>query len=181
MGGGPSQNVLYYLAYGSNLHPVRLRERVGSARFIDVVQLSHYQLLFQKRGMDVSGKCTLVHTGREADVVYGAVYQIDPAHKPELDAFEGLGNGYFESRLTVTLSRQEYPCFTYVAQPSYIVNNLKPYHWYKHLVVLGAKHCNFPEAYVRSIEVIESVEDSDEARREQHQRLIEEIINYENE
>jgi len=176
VGNGSSQNLLYYLAYGSNLHPVRLRERVGFARFIDVVRLSHYQMLFQKRGMDASGKCNLVHTRREADVVFGAVYQIDPGHKPALDAFEGLGKGYFESRLTITLSGQEYPCFTYAAQPSYIVNNLKPYHWYKHLVVLGAKHCNFPEAYVRSIEVIESVEDSDEARREQHQRLIEEII-----
>ena len=56
--------------------------------------------------------------------------------------------------------------------------HLKPYHWYKDLVVLGAKHLQFPDVYVRSIESIESVEDSDQIRRIQHQRLIERILLY---
>jgi hypothetical protein len=52
------------------------------------------------------------------------------------------------------------------------------YHWYKDLVVLGAKHLQFPDVYVRSIELIESVEDPDETRREHHHMLIEKIVNF---
>jgi AIG2 family protein len=171
-----SESLLYYLAYGSNLHPVRLRERVPSAELLDVVELKHYRLSFQKRGQDGSSKCNLTRTGEESDGVYGAIYQIDSAHKPILDRFEG--NGYHDSQLTVEFHGQKYSCLTYLAQPSYIENSLKPFHWYKELIVLGAKHLQFPIAYIRSIESIESVEDPDEERRIQHQGLIERIQQY---
>lgn len=170
--------LLYYLAYGSNLHPVRLRERVPSAELLDVVELRPYRLAFQKRGQDGSSKCNLARTGEESGEVYGAIYQIDSAHKPILDRFEGNGKGYRDSQLTVEFHGKEYSCLTYLAQPSYIANSLKPYHWYKELVVLGARHLRFPKSYVLSIELIESVEDPDEERRMQHQRLIDRILQY---
>ena len=173
-----SEDLLYYFAYGSNLHPVRLTERVLSAELLGVVELRHYRLAFQKRGWDGSSKCTLVRTGEKSDGVYGAIYQMDSDHKPALDVFEGKGNGYDDSQLTVELHGKDYSCFTYFAQTSHVENGLKPYHWYKDLVVLGAKHLQFPDAYVRSIESIESVEDSDQIRRIQHQRLIERILVY---
>ena len=171
-----SESLLYYLAYGSNLHPVRLRERVPSAELLDVVELRSYRLAFQKRGQDGSSKCNLTLTGEASDGVHGAIYQIDSAHKPILDRFEG--NGYHDSQLTVEFDGQEYSCLTYLARPSYIENCLKPFHWYKELIVLGAKHLRFPNAYVRSIESIESVEDPDQESRMQHQKLIERILQY---
>ena len=170
--------MLYYFAYGSNLHPVRLLERVPSAQLVDVIELNKHRLAFHKKSQDGSSKCNLVHTGEESDGVYGAIYQMDSAHKKALDCFEGNGNGYHDSQLTVGLHGKEYSCFTYFAQRSYIENDLMPYHWYKNLVVLGAKHLQFPDVYVRSIELIESVEDPDEARRKHHGLLIEEILNY---
>ena len=69
-------------------------------------------------------------------------------------------------------------CFMYLAEPSHIEKNLKPYHWYQELVFLGATYLNFPETYVRSIEAIESMDDQDEARRTRHDQLIEEILNF---
>ena len=55
--------LLYYLAYGSNLHPVRLTERVPSARFLGLTSLFGYQLRFHKRHEpDGSGKCNMYHT-----------------------------------------------------------------------------------------------------------------------
>jgi hypothetical protein len=173
-----SEGLLYYLAYGSNLHPVRLRERVPSAELLDVVELRHYRLAFQKRGQDGSSKCNLARTGEESDAVYGAIYQIDSAHQPTLDHFEGKGKGYDDSQLRVEIHGKEYACFTYLAQPSYIEHNMKPYHWYKTLVVLGAKHLRFPDTYLHSIESIESVEDPDEERQNQHQSLIDRILQY---
>jgi hypothetical protein len=173
-----SQNVLYYFAYGSNLHPVRLLERVPSAQLVGVIELSQHRLAFHKKGRDGSSKCNLVRTEEESDGVYGAIYQMDLTHKQALDFFEGNGNGYHVSQLTIELHGKEHSCITYFAQQSCIENNLKPYHWYKDLVVLGAKHLQFPNAYVRSIELIESVEDPDEIRREHHNLLIEKIVNF---
>jgi len=172
------KNILYYLAYGSNLHPVRLSERVASAELLGVVELRQYRLVFQKRGWDGSSKCNLVHTGHESDGIHGALYQIDSGHKPALDVFEGKGNGYDHSQLTIEFQGQDYSCFTYFAQTSHIEIGLKPYHWYKQLVVLGAKHLQFPDAYVRSIDSINSMEDSDQIRRVQHQQLIERILQH---
>ncbi|MCA9461378.1 MAG: gamma-glutamylcyclotransferase [Nitrospira sp.] len=109
-------------------------------------------------------------------VCMGAIYGIDAAQKAVLDRWEGRGNGYLDSQLTVELFGKEYCCFTYLSEPSHIENNLKPYHWYKKLVLLGATYLNFPETYVRSIEAIESMNDPDEARRTRHDQLIEGIL-----
>ena len=157
---------------------MRLLERVPSANLLGVIELSQHCLVFQKRGRDGSSKCNLVRTGVKSDAVHGAIYQMDSAHKHALDCFEDNGNGYHESQLIVELHGKVHSCFTYFAQPSHIEIGLKPYHWYKNLVVLGAKHLQFPDGYVQSIEMIESVEDPDETRGEHHQRLIEEILNY---
>ena len=173
-----SENLLYYFAYGSNLHPVRLLERVPSAQWVGGTELRYHRLAFHKKSQDGSSKCNLVRTSEESDGVYGAIYQMDSAHKIALDRFEDNGNGYHNTQLTVELHGQEYSCFTYFAQRSYIENDLMPYHWYKNLVVLGAKHLQFPDAYVRSIELIESVEDPDETRRKHHELLIEKIVNF---
>ena len=170
--------MLYYFAYGSNLHPVRLLERVPSAQWVGRTELRYHRLAFQKRGSDGSSKCDLVRTGEETDGVHGAIYQMDSVHKQALDCFEGNGNGYYDSPLTVELHGKEHSTFTYFAQAAHIADGLKPYHWYKNLVVLGAKHLQFPDVYVRSIELIESVEDPDETRREHHHMLIEKIVNF---
>jgi AIG2 family protein len=157
---------------------VRLLERVPSANLLGVAVLDKHRLVFHKKSQDGSSKCNLVHTGGESDGVYGAIYQIDSAHKQALDRFEGNGNGYQDSQLTVELHGKEHSCFTYFAQQSYIETNLKPYHWYKNLVVLGAKHLQFPDGYVRSIDLNESVEDPDETRRTQHELLIEKVVHF---
>jgi len=157
---------------------VRLLERVPSTNLLGVAELDKHRLAFHKKSQDGSSKCNLVRTGKESDGVYGAIYQMDSAHKQALDCFEGNGNGYHDSQLTVELHGKEHSCFTYFAQETHVADGLKPYHWYKNLVVLGARHLQFPDVYVRSIEMIESVEDPDETRWKQHNLLIEKIVNF---
>ena len=99
---------------------------------------------------------------------------MDSAHKPVLDSFKG--NGYHDSQLMVELCGKEYSCFTYLAQFSHIVDDEKSYHWYKDLVVLGARYLGFPEAYVCSIELTESIEDPDKTREMQCHGLIQRIL-----
>ena len=148
------QRVLYYFAYGSNLHPVRLGERVPSANLLGVSELGKYRLVFHKKGQDGSSKCNLVQTGGECDQVYGAIYQLEQKHKNALDRIEGKGYGYRDQQIMMQDQGQEYNCFTYFAQRSHIAEKLKPYHWYKQLVVLGPRYLHFPNSYVIAIESI---------------------------
>ena len=170
--------MIYYFAYGSNLHPMRLMERVSSAELVGVIEHSHHSLTFHKKSNDGSSKCNMFHTGNESDLIHGALYKLKPEHKKALDGFEGKGHGYIDSKINLQHNEKEYPCFTYHAQQSHIVNNLKPYHWYKQLVVLGAKYLKFPDAYISSIEAVESNEDQDSNRRTEKEALIESIIKY---
>lgn len=166
--------MLYYFAYGSNLHPVRLLERVPSAQLIGVAKHANHSLTFHKRSSDGSSKCNIYHSG--SGHVYGAIYSLDPPHKNELDKFEGKGYGYIDIPVLLEHNGREYECFTYIAQASHIVDGLKPYHWYKRLVTLGAKYLGFPDTYLSSIEAVESINDPDNTRKKDKEKLIDRII-----
>jgi hypothetical protein len=103
---------------------------------------------------------------------------LNSEHKGELDKFEGKGYGYIDNQVMLMHNEVEYTCFTYLAQQSHIVEGLKPYHWYKQLVILSARYLEFPDAYISSIEAVESMEDPDLTRRNKKSALIERIINY---
>jgi gamma-glutamylcyclotransferase len=170
--------MLHYFAYGSNLHPVRLTERVPSASLVGTVALRHHDLVFHKQSHDGSGKCNLFRTGAASDVVHGAIYRLEPLDKPVLDRCEGKGNGYIDEQITLTHDGRAYTCFTYIAQHSHIVDSLKPYHWYKKLVLLGASYLQFPHTYISAIESIRSIADPDAERSQAHDVLLEKILNY---
>ncbi len=170
--------MIHYFAYGSNLHPIRLSERVPSAKLVGVVELIHHRLTFHKKSIDGSSKCNLFNTGSASDSVHGAIYELATEHKELLDNFEGEGSGYIDNQFVVRHQVKEYNCFTYLAQQSHIVDNLRPYHWYKELVVLGAKYLGFPNAYIASIESIISVEDTDDQRRKGMEVLLQKVRNF---
>ncbi len=169
---------MYYFAYGSNLHPVRLIARVPSAELIGVAKRPNFTLAFHKRSNDGSSKCDMLNSGSELDLVIGAIYKIDPEHRGDLDRFEGKGYGYTDSQITLKHNRSEYHCFTYLAQQPHIDEALRPYHWYKQLVVLGAEYLRFPKTYIASINAVESCEDQNPSRRVENEILIRDIINY---
>ena len=87
------------LAYGSNLHPFRLTQRVRSATPIGVVPMPGKRLAFHKRSDDGSGKCLLYELESTEDTMYGVAYEIDMAEKPILDDLEGLNKGYSEQQV----------------------------------------------------------------------------------
>lgn len=162
--------LLHYFAYGSNLHPLRLSERVPSAELVCAAQLPAHTLHFHKRGQDASAKCNLLHTGQSTDLVYGAIYTLDHAHKPLLDEYEGTG--YVSRSITVYHADTRYQCFIYLAEPEHIDDQLLPYHWYRELVIQGARYLAFPEDYVSRLATISSMDDPDTERTQQHARLL---------
>ncbi len=160
-------------AYGSNMLSARMRapDRVPSARPIGVGYIAGYRLTFDKvSGKDSSGKCDAEHTRNAADRVYGVLYSVDESEKHRLDDAEGLNAGYDEKCIDVVTARGVKPAVMYFAtskNPS-----LRPYHWYKALVVAGAVEHGLPFTYVELLRTVESVQDQNAGRRVEHERLL---------
>lgn len=163
---------IHYLAYGSNLHPMRLKARVPSARIVGVVEMTGYKLAFHKRSIDGSGKCLIYTEQGDQHKMYGVLYEFDPLEKAALDVLEGNGKGYIEQIIQFPLNGETYTPYIYGAQSTHIDPNLTPYHWYKNLVLAGASYHNFPAEYIAAIEAIPSKADPDLARTQNNEQLL---------
>ena len=91
---------------------------------------------------------------------------------PLLDGFEGVGNGYETQSLNVSYDAKEYACFTYLAQASHIDESLRPFHWYKEVVSVGARYLGFPQWYLALIDGHGSMQDWDQGRVDEHRELL---------
>ncbi len=157
-----------YAAYGSNLHPLRLRRRVPSATFLGKDFLDLWGLRFNKKSdKDGSGKCSISKGG---DGVHVAVFEIDRSEKMILDRIEGLGYGYDE---TIICLPNHGDCLTYLAKDEVIDDSLRPIDWYKEIVALGCRYHGFPARYLRQIEAIQAQSDNDEVRSRAEWKLVE--------
>lgn len=167
-----------YLAYGSNLHPYRLKQRLGTVKSVGEYKLKEYKLNFNKKSTDGSGKCTIEHTKNKTDVVYCFLYEIACSQRQELDEIEGLGKGYDQNSIPVSIDGIEHSALTYIASPDYINDNLEPYDWYKEIVLEGAKYHKFPEAYIAAISSTKSLIDKCARRAANRKKTLQEMRNY---
>ncbi len=160
---------MQYAAYGSNLHPVRLAKRISSATLIGTAHLEQWSLRFHKKSRDDSGKCNIVNA---FGGVHFAIFDISAEDKLVLDRIEGLGNGYSHISLDIPRFGE---CVSYVAEESYIDESLRPYGWYKELVLAGARFHGFPDHYLRQIEQISASDDPDPARRCSQREIVNQL------
>ena len=74
--------MLYYFAYGSNLHHIQMKKRCSNCRFIKKITLKNYRLTFRSKygAADIAKKM-----GKK---VYGALYIISKAAEKRLDVYE---------------------------------------------------------------------------------------------
>ncbi len=160
-----------YLAYGSNLHPARIGERLGRVTFIGTTQLPGWALRYHKFSEDGSGKCNLI--ADPSSVAYGAIYEFSLENKQQLDTIEGVGRGYANTRIELPEFGQTW---VYLAVPSHIDDRLIPYDWYHAFVVRGAQHHEFPAAYIAAINSVEYIRDADEKRRAENMAIANSIV-----
>lgn len=154
---------LHYFAYGSNMSPERLQERVPSARVAGVFSLAAHELRFHKIGMDGSAKGDAFFTGLVSDTVFGVLYTIDSNEKKWLDEAEGLGNGYEEKEVQLkSASGMVVLGFLYYATS--INSALHPFSWYLHHVLWGARTAKLPAFYVKKIKKEKTIEDENRQR-----------------
>ena len=145
----------------------RLTERVGSALPFSNAWIRGYEVRFRKISFDDSGKADLVETGDLEDIVHGVVYQFDPAEWHALDKHEGAtGNnpGYDRVPIQVHTDLSNRDVTTYLARRGRIDESLKPYTWYRDLILCGAEQHGLPEDYRRKIESIVDIPDPEENR-----------------
>ena len=74
--------MIYYFAYGSNLHHLQMRKRCPNCRFIKKIILHNYSLTFRSKygAADIEKKM-----GKK---VYGALYIISKTSERKLDIYE---------------------------------------------------------------------------------------------
>ena len=168
-------DVLHYLAYGSNLHPYRLIQRVPNARLVTTTRLDGYSVSFSKRSHDGSSKCNLAMSERKDSAAHVAIYAIPTVEKHLLDAAEGLGKGYDHALLEVRVANKAYDVFAYAAATTHIVQELLPYDWYKSMVIEGAHYHDFPDDYIGDLESQPSRPDADVRRRHEAEELLKQM------
>ena len=153
-----------YFAYGSNLCLPRLANRVPGVQTLGPASLHGYELRWHKRSVDRSGKCSIVPSASAAAVVHGALFTIPKAEKHLLDRAEGMGDGYAEITVCVQSSKGTVSAQTYVAALTHIDNSLRPYAWYRDLVVSGAESHDLPAEYVELLRLVVALQDQDAER-----------------
>jgi len=155
------------------LRRIQDKSRAPSARKISICWIDGYRLTFDKvsrnKGL-MSGKCDCERTGATADRVYGVLFEISIGDVDALDMAEGTRDkGYAKRLVTVDTTEGPFEAIAYLAQRK--DTTLKPYHWYKRHVLMGAQEHSLPHAYIESLMSFESIDDPDFARAAMEQAL----------
>jgi len=138
-----------------------------------VGRLGGHALRFHKRGRDGSAKADAFATGRAGDVVHGVIYEMTASAKVELDRHEGLGSGYRERRVAIECEDDgAVAAWVYQAEAAHVDDALRPFTWYRALVVAGARHHGFGDDYVAAVEAVEAADDPDRERHAREMRVL---------
>lgn len=150
-----AKKVLYF-AYGSNMCFDRLRGRTPNAKFYGIAEASDKNIVFNKKSDDCSSKANLEDCPLK--VVRGVLYAID---KEEFQELKKCEKGYDEEPILVTKNDGlQIEARTFVARKiSVLVKDVKPYSWYKDLILCGAREHGLLSDYIACLERIESKDD----------------------
>ena len=160
---------MLYFAYGSNMAPARIEDRLGPCPLLGAATLAGYELAFHKRGRDGSGKCDAYRTGGDS-LMYGAVFELTERQSNALDRFEGPH--YERQTIPLSLGGNEVEAFAYVALSHAIDTALRPYPWYLAFVLHGAEVNQLPKHYVEAIRRQPTIIDPDPKRQAVNDRIL---------
>jgi gamma-glutamylcyclotransferase len=137
-----------YLAFGSNMHRLRLERRVGAVVDHGRVHLPDYRHAFTKLGRDGTGKGNIrPHLGAR---VYGVLYELSFAQLDVLETYEG---GYERVALEVPAAPDQrgerIVALSFVS--SMWIHGLAPTDAYLEHYRRGMREHDFPDAYVREV------------------------------
>jgi hypothetical protein len=158
-----------HFTYGSNMLSAEMRRYVPTATKLGVGTLSSFKLKFEKASRDGSAKCNAQLTKSADDQVIGVLYEIDEVGMRRLADKEG---GYRECEVEVDVNGAKVRASVFVAMAKRINDSLKPYDWYKELVIEGARESGIPDAYVEQVLAVESIPDADRLRADSRRSVL---------
>ncbi|MDX2135348.1 MAG: gamma-glutamylcyclotransferase family protein [Saprospiraceae bacterium] len=165
--------MLTIFCYGSNLPKRRLSNRIGQVMHLGNALLHGYSLGFNKKSKDGSGKANINFVDKSEDFVWGIVIQITEVQKEKLDRFEGKGKGYSEQEVEVILQNgTKIEALTYVADTDWLDSSLKPFDWYKALIIFGLMENQVPINYLMKIKNFECTPDTNIERSDENWSII---------
>jgi hypothetical protein len=133
----------YYFAYGSNMLPERLLERIIKYHTAFPSTLSNYRFTYNKKSIDRTAKANIIEDTSGA-VAMGICFEIDDDDFSELQKFE---NGYDRRNITITLKGgKQVSAVTYISDST--DDTLTPSKEYKDLVLKGANYWDLDKTYV---------------------------------
>jgi len=162
--------LIYYFAYGSNLHLGRMLARISDVIVVEGALLRGHGLTFHKRGRDGSGKCSIRPHG--GDAVAGVIYRLDTIDLARLDRIEG--RGYRRNPVVVTgiRSSRRYRAYCYAAKSWAVDEAGVAYEWYRDIVVAGAEAHALPIAYVDRLRAVPARPDPNPRRHRQQAAML---------
>ncbi len=153
---------ILYFAYGSNLDPERMKQRIGRIPTSQRARLPNYRLAFNKRASGDAGVYANIvqETDRED---WGVIYRCTHEEMDVLDKCEGVASGHYRRHyVSVELEDGEIVnAITYVAGDAYICKEGSPSQEYLRHIVTGAQQHGLLEEYIKSIEDLASMDNSD--------------------
>jgi gamma-glutamylcyclotransferase len=144
----------WYFAYGSNLDIDQKERRTGKIRETRRVRLEGYRIVFNKLGIDGTGKANIMPDKNK--VVWGIVYLCSPAALKQMDDYEGVhGGDYYRKDVLVQCdSGKVIEAITYLAGEVCIQSDIAPSSDYLQRILSGARNHGLPEEYILEVEGI---------------------------
>jgi gamma-glutamylcyclotransferase (GGCT)/AIG2-like uncharacterized protein YtfP len=136
---------MLYFAYASNMNHAQMKERCPGGRFLKLVVLDGYRLVYDGYSVSRQGATANI-VKSEVDSVRGALFEITEKDKLSLDSREGYPLEY--DRKVVQVKDPQgaaYAAMTYF-RPGRALG--KPHPDYERVVLDGARDCKLPEEYV---------------------------------
>jgi hypothetical protein len=134
--------------------------------------LDGHELSWHKRSTDGSGKCSISPSAGRPIVVHGVLFHIPKEEKYLLDKVEGLGFGYEEKSVLVDSANGRTEAVTYVAKSTHVDDALRPYRWYKDIVISGAEAFDLSTDYIATLRSVVAIEDPNADRASQNRAAI---------
>ena len=121
--------MLYYFAYGSNLHHIQMKRRCPNCRFIKKITLKNYSLTFRSKygAADIEKK-----RGKK---VYGALYIISKSAEKRLDIYEEYPTLY--KKMYFKYQNKKVMTYTMVKKSKLVPPSTK----YLNIIKQGYKDC----------------------------------------
>ena len=122
--------MIYYFAYGSNLHHLQMKRRCPKCRYVKKFILNNYQLTFRNKGgwADIEKR-----TNKK---VYGALYIISKYAESRLDKYEDYPIVY--KKIYFKYKGKKVMTYTMVRKTRFI----SPTTRYLNIIKQGYKDCN---------------------------------------